>query len=150
MIVVADGKCMICFERDAVHTITLEDQVTHRLELFDVCDPCYIEARASQNAGGKFMPSKFSVVVSLPKGVTETNFADNVGMITPKKRQDGSVVTMKSGKGVYTMALNLTKLRSMIDKHKLVKKDKRSNDDVVWLTVFERDAASKANASGAI
>jgi hypothetical protein len=94
------------------------------------------------------MAKKFNVVVSLPKGIVEKDFADSVGVIREAKRKDGSLIKMKTGGIVYRFPLNVTKLSAMIKKHNLKKVDKYGQD-TVWLSVFEKDAGDKtASPSG--
>ncbi len=89
------------------------------------------------------MGKQIGLVVSLPKGVKETNFADSIGRLLPKKGQSGSVITTKNGEPVYQLALDLTNLKAMIEKHKLKAVDKRSGHDIVWVTGFVRDVVVK-------
>jgi hypothetical protein len=49
---------------------------------------------------------------------------------------------MKTGGIVYRFPLNITKLSAMIKKYQLKKVDKYGSE-VVWLSLFEKDAGDK-------
>lgn len=163
--------CDMCHERDAVHFTWIMDGILKEYVSASLCDLCNVDALKQGilkykngqeplafvplvsegnreykiSDEGTYMAKKFSVVVSLPKGVTETNFADSVGVIREAKRKDGSLIKMKTGGIVYRFPLNVTKLSAMIKKHSLKKVDKYGQD-TVWLSVFEKDAGDKTAA----
>jgi hypothetical protein len=87
----------------------------------------------------KNMTEKMTVTVSLPQGVTEENFGSILGTFRRKKFKDSDKeITTKSGKELFSMALDLTKLKALVSKYPaLVKKDKRSGNDIVWVTGFK-------------
>ena len=93
---------------------------------------------------------KITFIVGLPKGVTEPNFGNSVGIASPKKsKMTGQEIKTKMGKAVYSFPLNLTKLRAMTEKYpQLVKNDNRSGDKIVWLNAFEMVEKGKANGGG--
>jgi hypothetical protein len=160
--------CDMCHERDAVHFTWIMDGILKEYISASLCDLCNADALkqgilkykngqeplafvplvSERNRGYKIsdegtnMAKKFNVVCSLPKGVTETNFADSVGVIREAKRKDGSLIKMKTGGIVYRFPLNVTKLSAMIKKHNLKKVDKYGSE-VVWLSLFEKDAGDK-------
>lgn len=80
--------------------------------------------------------NQISLVVSLPQGVKEDNFGDSIGRLLPKKGKTGGVIKTKNGEPVLSLALDLTNLKNMIEKHKLKSKDKRSGHEIVWVTGF--------------
>jgi len=84
------------------------------------------------------------LVVSLPQGVKEENFGDSIGRLLPKKGKDGGIIKTKNGEPVLSLALDLTNLRAMIEKHKLKATDKRSGHDIVWVTGFVSEIRRKA------
>jgi transcriptional regulator CtsR len=128
--------CGLCFNLPEVH-----EKILSFRKIIDDCPSGIKEVE------GNPMAKKFNVVVSLPKGVTESNFADNVGVIREAKRKDGSLIKMKDGGIVYRFPLNVTKLSAMIKKHSLKKVDKYGQD-TVWLSVFEKNADAKSSATG--
>lgn len=84
------------------------------------------------------MTNKITVAVSLPQGVTEPNFGAILGTFRRKKFKDsGKEITSKSGKEIYSMPLDITKLKAMMNKYpNIVAKDKNTKNDIVWITGF--------------
>jgi hypothetical protein len=101
--------------------------------------------KINQDEELKNMVDKMTMAVSLPKGIQEQNFASLVGTVRRKKFKDsGKEIVTKTGKEVYSMALDLTKLKAMINKYpSIVAKDKKSGNDIVWLTGFAGVSAPK-------
>lgn len=166
--------CDMCHEKEATHFEEIMDGILNEYIHANLCDLCHADALkqgilkykngqkplafvplvSDRNRGYKIedkvnpMAKKFNVVVSLPKGIVEKDFADSVGVIREAKRKDGSLIKMKTGGIVYRFPLNVTKLSAMIKKHNLKKVDKYGQD-TVWLSVFEKDAGDKtASPSG--
>jgi hypothetical protein len=164
----------MCHERDAVHFTWIMDGILNEYVSASLCDLCNADAlkqgilkykngqeplafvplvserdrEYKMKDEGTNMAKKFNVVCSLPKGSVEKDFADFVGTIREAKRRDGTLIKMKTGGIVYRFPLNVTKLSNMIKKYSLKKVDKYGND-VVWLSVFEKDAGDKtASPSG--
>lgn len=92
------------------------------------------------------MTGKMTLAVSLPRGVQEQNFASLVGTLRPKKFKDsGKEIKTKTGKDVYSIAFDITKLKAMMSKYpSIVVKDKKSGNDIVWLTGFSGTTETKS------
>ena len=77
-------------------------------------------------------------VVSLPKGVTEPDFGASVGSFFIAKSKEGVPRMTKKGKKVYSMALDITKLKNLTKKYpEIVSKDKKTGHEIVWMAGFE-------------
>jgi hypothetical protein len=88
------------------------------------------------------MTEKMTVAVSLPQGVKEENFGSILGTFRRKKfKGSDKEITTKSGKELFSIAFDLTKLKAILKKYpELVKKDNRSGNEIIWLTGFKGSA----------
>jgi len=160
--------CDMCHGKEATHFEEIMDGILNEYIHANLCDLCHADALKQgilKYVNGQkplvFVPlvserdreykiedkvnpmaKKFSVVVSLPKGIVEKDFSDSVGVVREAKRKDGSLIKMKTGGIVYRFPLNITKLSAMIKKYQLKKVDKYGSE-VVWLSLFEKDAGDK-------
>lgn len=88
--------------------------------------------------------AKVIVSVSLPKDATPLPGNEGIlGQLTVKKNKaTGQEIKTKKGGKVYNFAFNLTRFKKMIATYpRLVQKDKKTDDDIVWLVGFEQPEA---------
>ena len=122
--------------------------IKFRSKKYDASAEMRDENNTEMNGMTAMEGKQIGLVVSLKQGVKETNYADSIGRLLPKKGQNGQVIKTKNGEPVMQLALDLTNLRAMIDKHALKAVDKRSGHDIIWCTGFVSEIRTKGSGAG--
>ena len=87
--------------------------------------------------------AKFTLAISAPRGKQFDGFEGLVGNMVPAKNREGAEAMTKKGGAIYTIALNVTRIRKALEKFpELKKKDTRTGDDIIWLRGFEKKPAA--------